>query len=358
MKTREIALTSAAVAIGIILSFFIAEIVLRFYLFGFALHFQDNRVIDKKLFSDNKRKIFFVGASFTQGYPFPIHQSYPILLENKIGNQNIEITNFALRSTDMYGQINIIKQIMVLEPSVIVWGLATNDICVPRGQIQSLDKLKDYPSAPFPARRTSGWHYLKHIFFTLPHDCLFRAKMTFASTVKEVLVNSSYLYNFIRARVADYNCLQALRSRCNIANVADNSILGMLGYYKKNGYDFKHVFKALKYTKYLLRGKNIYLIVIFIPQEVDLNEKLFEDYLARLNAVPTEYDRTRPARSIGRFCSDNNISYINPADAMAAAVESGKKLFMKFDRHYNREGNAFIAEFLGENKLFLSLVLR
>jgi len=358
MKAKKFILVSAAVIVGVISGFLISEIILRFYLFGFTLHFRDNRVIDKRLFLNNKNKIFFVGDSFTQGYPFPVHQSYPILLEDKIGNRNIKITNFALRSTDMYDQINVIKQIITLEPSIIVWGLSANDIYIPKGQIQRLDKLDDRKSALFPIKKESAWHSVRRMFILLPYDCFVRAKMSFFSTVKEILVNYSCLYNFVRSRIVDCKGLEGLRSRGNLTANQDILVAGTLAYYRKDKHDFRHIFKALKHTKYLLRRKNTELIVLFIPEEPDVNEKLFENNLIQANAALDGYDRTMPGRLIGRFCADSHIFYINPADAMARAVESGKRLFMKFDRHYNYEGNAFLAGFLAKNGLFLSLVAK
>ena len=356
-KIKNLVFGLISVAIGILIALSLMEVAYRFYLFGPRLSFQDNRVIDKTHFPETLEHIFFVGDSFTQGYPFPIDHSYPVLLEEKLRNSDIKITNFALINSDIYDEVNIIKQISRLGPSLIIWGLTTNDICRPMSEKKDLNRLDEYNLKEFSSVKAKKISHIRHALYDLPRDCLFRAKMSLFSTVKEVLNTYSYIYILLKRHLGNKKPLTFLKVKHDLHYELEEVHTGVARYYKKDlspSEVFGATFEAILYAKSFLDGKNIALIIFYVPQEANLNQELFEKNITRYDTSLTSYDRRMPIKHIELFCRNNNITFIDPSRYMEGELNQGKELFMKLDRHYNHFGNNLVAQFLSRNNTFLS----
>ena len=357
LKIKKIIFIIVSIAFGLLTAFLITELSYRFYLFGFALSFQDNRVIEKARFPESKKHVFFVGDSFTQGYPFPVDQSYPVILEKRLKSDKTKITNFALINSDLYDVVNIIRQVSELEPSLMVWGLSANDVYKSIEDKKDLDRLDDYDLREFPTKKTNRISHLRHALFDLPRDCLFRAKMSVFSTIKEILNTYSYVYIMLKRHLHEKKILAFLKAKHDAHNELQEVYKARSRYYRKNVSSeelFEPVFETILYVKNFLFGKGIDLIIFFVPQEVNLNDKLFEKNIMQYDAKIDDYDRRKPATSIRGFCLRNNIAFIDPSDYMEGELKRSKQLFMKLDRHYNYLGNNVVAEFLLNNRTFLS----
>ena len=234
----------------------IAELSYRFYLFGPSLHYQGSNFIDEgSLIQDDKEKVFFVGDSFTKGFPYPISLSYPNMFEEYLGNDNIKITNFAVEGTTLHEQVNIIRQISVYKPTFIIWGLSNNDICAKNDAIL-LDKLDDYELTQYPIGKKKI-NQIKRVFIDLPYDCMFRCKMGLLSTIKEVLYNYSFIYGFLKERLKGNQLLSFLEARDDRmqAELTEATLVILEEFYKKNAASdtaFQSVFDAILYARNML----------------------------------------------------------------------------------------------------------
>jgi hypothetical protein len=240
-RKKEIFFVLISIAIGVLAALLITELGYRLFLFGFKLHYQDNRIIDKTFFAKDKKHIFFVGDSFTQGYPFPIDQSYPMVLDKKLKNNKIKITNFAMRGTNLIQQLCIIKQISELCPTLIVWGISTNDLCALENNKIDLRRFDNYQSMIFGTKPRPKINYFKNILYELPKDCLFRCHMSIFSTVKEILNNYSYVYILAKQHLEEKNLLGFLRVKYNERTELQGIAIDSLEFYK-NGIDPNRVF--------------------------------------------------------------------------------------------------------------------
>lgn len=349
---------SASIAMGILMAFLVSELSYRFYLFGFKLHYQDNRVIDKSIFPKDKNHIFFVGDSFTAGYPFPIDQSYPVILDKKLKNNKVKITNFAFRSSTLYDQLNIIKQISDLSPMLIVWGTATNDICMLPNDKIDLRRLNDYQLRSFPTKKYQK-SYFKNILFELPYDCIFRCHMSIFATLKEILNNYSYVYILVRQNLGENKMLAFLKTKSDTHSGLEEIPINVSEYYRNDinpNQVFESALDTILYVKNLLESKKIDFVLFFVPQETDLNQELFIRNIRQFDSKVDNYDRKNPRKILKEFCSNNNITFIDPSDYIESELKQGRLLFMKIDRHYNHLGNKIMAEFLSKNKIFLSKI--
>lgn len=355
-KIKKIFFILISVGMGIVATFLIAELSYRFYLFGSKLHFQDNSFKDKIVFDKHKEKkhIFFVGDSFTRGYPFSVDQSYPMLLEKRLNKNKIEIVNFARVGSDIFGQVNMIEKIVELQPDLIIWGLSTNDVVIPSPSYQ-------VPPRESPPIQTLNEQPMVNYFsgvLNLSYDCLFRVKMGIFSTVKELLNTYSCFYEFLR-QFRDIKLLRFLKSKndadrqlCEITNI-------MSRYYRKDTKSeqaLKPVTEAILHVKKLLDTKKISFILLYVPQESDVNERLFKLNIIQFDSNIDNYDSTIPRKFIRDFCLKSDIKYIDPSGYIGKELNRGKSLFMKYDRHYNYFGNNRLAEFLSQDGVFLFTV--
>jgi hypothetical protein len=336
-----------SIVIGCLAAFLMIEFGYRFYLFGPRLYYQSRRYIDKSLFTKEKKHIFFVGDSFTAGFPYPVVMSYPIELERRLQDKDIKITNFGLMRTDLYEQIGIIKEISKLGPSLIVWGLATNDVCIAPEEIRPINTLG--PQGFFIEKYIPPDYFssLRHTLFILPQDCLKR-KMNIFSTIKEVLLNYSYAYVFLNTRLRDSKALKFLRVKGRELYKLNEIKADIAGNYKI-GFCPTHIFEAISYVKDFLYKKNIDFILVYVPQESDLNERLFEKSIRQLNVNASDYNRFNPRRCIQDFCQKNDILFLDPSSIMEKALQRRELLFINLDGHYNYRGNEIMADFLLRN---------
>ena len=339
-----------SICIGIIASLLMAELGFRFYLFGPSLAYRDVRSLEKTPFSKENYNICFVGDSYTAGYPFPMDMSYPVLLkEGYIDPSKAAIMNFAIAGTTIYDQLGIIKEIVDLGPSLVVWGLSNNDICVDGKKIIDKQKLEIVKYDPFYKKSNQSNFF--HSVYVLAHDCLVNRKMSGFSVIKEVLGNYSQLYSFLRPRMSEIPALKIFKAKDDKHLELNEIKPYALGYYD-GGVDLEHVDDVLALVHDLLSNKGIELAVVFVPQESDINAVLFDDNIRRYHDKVDLYDRFMPRRRLENFCLKKGIRFIDPSVKMEEKLITGSSLFMKFDRHYNHIGNAYMAEILSNNDLF------
>lgn len=351
---KKIVFILISVSLGILIVFLIIELIFRFYLFGFNLRYKGDTAVSTDILTSDKKQIFFVGDSFTRGYPYPVDQSYPLILEKKLNNRKIKINNFAFPAYDLYEQVNVIKKITeIFKPSLIVWGLSANDISTPGGEIESLDKLDTYKLRSFSFAENKI-NILKHALIDLPYDCIFNAKMSIFSTIKEILNNYSYAYMIVKSRLENNRLFRPLKAKPN-KHIELEGVSSYLLKYYKNGVYPNHVIDAISYVKGYLAKFKIGFILLYVPMEADLNEEIFDANIKQFDTNMVNYNRKNPRVNIKSFCLRNNILFIDPSEYMEKEL-SKENLFLIFDRHYNRDGNIHFADFLSKNAEFLSKI--
>lgn len=352
VKLKNIIFISIAICIGLISAFLVAELTYRFYLFGFRFSYSDNRQLDKKVFDRMEKQIFFVGDSFTRGYPFSLSLSYPMLLEKKLKDRNIKISNFSRVGANMNDQICMIKELSWLAPGLVVWGISANDVADPSVSPNFIPEEASCGSEHYSGEVTVKHPFIR--FWEFTYDCIFVVKMGLFSTIKELLNAYSYIYQFLRS----YRDIPALRvfksskdSNRELCDVSAN----MIKFYMTDGSAELYLnpfLKTIIYIRDFLNTKNIGFVLLYVPQESDINRKLFRMNVLQFDPDSGKYDYGYPRKIIKEFCLKNKISFIDPCGYMSDRLLAGKSLFMKFDRHYNHAGSDLMAEFLKQDKLF------
>ena len=341
-----------AVCLGLAMAFLIAEVSYRFYLFGWRLSYAQTQFVDPSAFEADKPLVAFLGDSFTRGYPFPIDQSYPLLLAGSLADDRIRVGNFGRTGSSLRDVILTARQVAALDPDLVVWGLSTNDAIASAEALRESRYWNEATGEPQPLGDPprSAWYYLVHALWILPYDSLVNAKMSLFSTVKEVLQTYSYVYVVVKSALDEHRLLGGFRAPMDEFPERREMVEESLHAYRR-GNTPASASEAIGTIHEGLHAQGIAFIVLYLPQESELNASMFRGNLESLGVAPDDYDRSNPRVQLRRFCESRGIPFIDPSEAMEQEVRQGRRLFLTFDRHYNRTGNAWLADFLSRNRL-------
>lgn len=332
--------------LGISASLLFLELAYRLYHFGPSLQYPNRRAIDPSLFPQDRKHLFFVGDGFSSGYPAPIDLSYSILFEQKLKDPSIQVTNFSRRGSSTLDQMRIIYQIAELKPDLLVWGLSSNDLYLDWDGTEEALAPKDSAEKMFPGT-VSEIHPIRSIFLELPYECLFVARMDLLSTVKEILQDHSYLYIQCKLRFREHPWLLRLTKEADPrwkAMKAEN-----VSYYTAQA-NLSNLLQAISHIQRMLTERGIGFVLLYVPEEYDVDPKVFQENLQQLAPHTAGYNRLWPRQTIRQFCAIQGIQFLDPSDELERELAHGQKLFISSDGHYNYAGNARMAEFLANQK--------
>jgi lysophospholipase L1-like esterase len=113
--------------------------------------------------------------------------------------------------------------------------------------------------------------------------------------------------------------------------------------YTRRSYD--HAVALLHELAETAAAQSMDLKVILAPDEIQVDEQLRADVFNNSNLYPSEYDFTQPQKILSEQLDKKGIAYI---DLLPAFVDAGKtrKLYKKYDSHWNKEGNKLAAELI------------
>ncbi|MBF0361116.1 MAG: SGNH/GDSL hydrolase family protein [Oligoflexia bacterium] len=389
-------------------SFFIAEIGVRFYLFGPKLYYEGTNKYAFDNSSDKKQVVFF-GSSLTSGYPFPEYISYPSLIKKKYF-PSIEVVNLAKIFTGMQDQVNLIRNQPLLPKHLVVWNIATASNMFFIGDNNELDtnspakthnssietattippsvkitkasqiKTTTEQSVPIttvpPTKATEASTKITKspIEIDRPpqsfsiktfspvayriYDCLFNAKMSIFSTFKDILASYSVFFVFLRSNYSDHPLFKILKSQKakNLEKKWDNNgpIIQeyALNALKKNSECLRNFFDPMDSAVKYIKNSGATLIVVYVPTELDLNKSLFKKALIQKKLDPSLYDSEHQKKCLIDYCKKRSISFIDQSKYLEEKSQEGQQIFLKIDRHYTRLGHELFAYALSKDKVF------
>ena len=176
------------------------------------------------------------------------------------------------------------------------------------------------------------------------------------STAKEVLLTYSYVYAALKS-YADEHHLTILRARLPFAPGQTEPPLEALAAYRTGNQQLAAI-EAAHMMDRTFRRLGIAWCVLYLPQEGEVDASKFLTTLTALRASPQAYDRKNPHDRIQAFCQANGIPFLSPWAEMEQQLRQGKRLFLRFDRHYNRQGNTWLATWLLQQPEFIAILRR
>lgn len=348
-----------AVAAGLGAGFASAEVAYRYFLFGWPLSYEAAGLCEQAP-ADGQLVTFF-GDSFAAGYPFGVQDSFPLLLEHRLRNSSARIVNCAHPRNNLYDQVNDMRRVVARQqPRLAVWALSTEGAAAaaddwasgknspryvdPRDWTTPIAAL-DPPAAQPLAKKWAG---SLHLFLGLVRDSLAHGMSPF-STAKEVLLNYTYVYGPIKSFVEEQHAGAWLRA--DVTNHPEQREVSnaFLTAYRKSTRSLMAL-EAIQIASEQFAARGIPFVLVYLPQESDVNDALFRTNVSGQGQRLEDYDRRGPRRVIREFCEARGITFVDPSDAMEGEIEHGRHFFMSFDRHYTRSGQAWLADFLARDR--------
>ena len=109
--------------------------------------------------------------------------------------------------------------------------------------------------------------------------------------------------------------------------------------------NFDNAIEFMREIKKICDYREIELLVILIPAEIQVNEQLRTEVIKKLNSVHNDFDFTLPNRLLAEEFASQNINYIDLLDDFRSASEE-KRLYKPQDTHWNIAGNKLAAEII------------
>lgn len=108
----------------------------------------------------------------------------------------------------------------------------------------------------------------------------------------------------------------------------------------RHGYEVTE--RALVELRDLLRARGIDLVVLLIPDEVQVNPVVFEDTVATFGLARGDFDLDQPNRLLGEALARAGIASVDPLPDLREAQRTGP-VYWPDDTHLNVQGAAVVA---------------
>lgn len=108
----------------------------------------------------------------------------------------------------------------------------------------------------------------------------------------------------------------------------------------------QYIFDSLRSMRDLLGQKGIDWMVVAFPAEFQVNAALRLTLVKRYGIDTSDYQWNQAQALLERFCSEQAIEYHDLLPIFQKAHQTGQKLYLPQDTHWNAAGNELAAQFL------------
>ena len=324
----------------LLITFFLAEISLRIYhyfnplfifydnsynrfrlkpstnIFGFKLNSKGFKDVEYSQDKGENFRILGIGDSFAFGIgPYQYH--YLTLLEDKIntGKPAVEIINMGIPSLGPEDYLSIIvREGLELNPDMIILSFFIgNDFTDNTKTLKKKRKLYSYSFV------TSFFHYLIKI------------QPRFKAGGKDTI--NDYCDTCQSFNYPDYLKVEYHRSLIYQRNNAGTNDL------------FSHALSFLTQIRDICEKKGIKLVVVLIPDEMQINSKLLQEVKKEFYAPDMVLNPDYPNQVLQAMLQEQNIDFIDlKADFVRASLQ--QTLYKPNDTHWNIAGNKLAADLI------------
>jgi hypothetical protein len=300
-----------------------------------SLGFRDNEYSPSK--TSGKKRIIFLGDSFTWGWGIKKDEIYTERLENILDNS--EVINMGIPGYGVEQEFNVLNQYALrFAPDIIVVGFFLDDFLSKDLFAISWEKFpfKDLPVCLMQPEMIELKEYLFNFFLS----------------AQRFLRSHSILYNFVAQKIKTTRQLEWFREGLAERGIMKSdlpfSIAASLSLKKKDQWNFTE--NALIQMGKICESRNIKLAVVIIPEKSQVYKKFWPFIIAKYG-IDIE-DLFLPNRYIKKVCEKNNISALDLLPEFKSHAELGEELYFDYDPHWNSHGHELAAnlvrDFLNE----------
>lgn len=294
---------------------------------------RDKEYLIKK--SQNKYRIAVTGDSFVWGYGVDNDKMFTEVLEEKLGG-NFEVLNFAVSG---YGTdqelLQFSSKILEFEPDMLVISFYNNDI-------ENIMNSRQYG-------------YNKPLF-VLEKGSLKLTNVPVPLEEKENMYGAADYANFFLSHYSQVYILfkqsisavyHSIAVKWRIFFNIDQEYFGTR--ILKKDYDGQYIDgwalfdRLLREFNEIGEKNNVRIVLVYIPDKMQIDRKLFETRLKMFGRNNKDYDALKPSDLLKKSAGRHNIDFIDLLPYFSAHENAGEYYF-RFDDHLNAKGNALVAE--------------
>lgn len=296
--------------------------------YGFKLNsqgFKDVEFEEKK--AEGIYRIIGIGDSFTYG-GIPYQHNFLTILEERINQnlqQKIELINMGIVGIGSRDYLSLlVNEGLKLKPDMVLLSFYIGN------DFSDNYKLQEN-------RKRLSWRDSYVISF---FDFLLKVNSKFEGN----LYHNNIDYREDLPSVPDDVHLQLAQERSYI----------FLKNIKKSGFEehFNHAVEDILKIKQICDRQNISLVIVLIPDEIQIIRKLKERVIAKSNLSPDKFDFRLPNKLLSQKLEKHNINYLDLVEDFALAGNKNS-LYKLNDIHWNIAGNELAAtainEYLSQN---------
>ena len=102
---------------------------------------------------------------------------------------------------------------------------------------------------------------------------------------------------------------------------------------------------TLRELKEFLTARHVRLLIVLIPDQIQLDADLRKDLLEEVRASPSLYDFEKPQQLLSGWCADNAVVCLDLLPAFKTHREPAR-LYLQNDMHWSTAGHALAAQFI------------
>lgn len=259
--------------------------------------------------------ILFLGDSQTVGVGVEDNETYPAKTAQAVKKDAV---NAACYGYNTYEELQLVRSLIQNQtPSLVVLGFfAGND---------------PYENATYSkSMKTSNGEPAR--------------AMTLLDHLKNHLARHSFLYQSL-SQLRKWPLINKFLYKAGMVKIEPPGELAVFrGELSAEGMHYWSLTKqAIGEIKSALVEKNIPLLVLFIPDRYQVDDRYWKAWVEKYRLGP-EYDRMAPNRFMSDWCAKEGIRFLDATPALLLSEHQGVSPYWAIDNHLNKKGNLVIAD--------------
>lgn len=292
------------------------------------------RVLEKP---DTYTRVLAVGDSFTWGAGVSYDQAFVTLLERQLQAQlpRVELINQGVPGWEPPQELHLLQHHGIhFQPDLVVLNFFVgNDIVRRRGAEREQSLV------------VAGQSYYVHENGNWVHDNLGPERWFLYHNINYLFrVGMLSLRPVLQAksRRHEYSPLNRPRQEY-LQEMDERSDIYLREYPPSVKSHWDQTWSTLQELKEFLLVQHVRLLIVLIPDQIQLDGDLREELLEQVQFSPSRYDFEKPQTLLIRWCRENRVSCFDLLPAFKKHPEPSS-LYLKNDLHWSATGHALAAE--------------
>lgn len=292
----------------------------------------------KKKKSRDKYRIAVTGDSFVWGYGVNNDEIFTEVLEKKLGS-GFEILNFGVSGYGTDQELLQFKsKILEFEPDMLIVSFYNNDI-------ENIISSRQYGYSKPLFILENGSLRLSNV--PVSREEIESRRHSLLDYTNFFLSHYSHAFVFLKQKMISFYYSAEVKWRA-IFNL-EQEYFGIRILKKDQDKQYKEGWELfdsiLKEFGSVGKKNDIKIILMHMPDKVQVDKELFETRLRVFGKKSEDYDLLKPSVLLKQSAGRHNMTFIDILPYFLAQ-ENAKRYYFRFDDHLNVEGNRAVAEAL------------